>query len=778
MTAPSILELRRSYWWADRYINSLYISEYHSRTPLYSKIWVYPYIVTHPAGAGVLYEFTACVTPSVFHPFSTEHKTWSYVHNTTRDYSLISLIGFEDTEPDWFVCQYDGTLCPNPVGLPFPHYNSDCDDPLMIVEYTRNRVKNGFFEFRQYASVPSGCGWATTVYDYPAFWDVNIVADAGKKAPCVSLAPGYNSRYAVEVLIHEGGMAELSQSGIEVLPDTEYVASLYLLGHVERATHFFRVELYDAAGNLVGSPQVILPEGSYLEWEDFELRFRTTQDTVYARIVIAVDARGTDAYFVCWFDTVWLSECPVNLYPNYRLSVQIEDYQGPFESDIYCQGVKLFGSVSTNNIPRNVAEILLPLDGVPAFRSAIRHSVTSGAYYYKHTSMSSDWNTRAADLESFRDDYGFTYDYYHPLYRESDSYPDDFMFSEECFHDCEVWFLLQPPHSEAVRQATFYPYWSKVCICKSASILGLSIKNPYFVSLLAIHLVNKYRDPFMQVSLSGFMSEPALVSAYSLLFEGVGVVPPLSSWIDPDKGWNRGDSVYSIYAAACAMAAFAELGYGFQGEMEAAGYSSEAALARDYADRIALTLLKNQWGAHEQNGGIVWKPGYDFHEDFEEVYLPECTGGFNVLTVYKNGVPYATSRKDWVTQFSDIFNMPPETVGMIPVNLETTMVCTRALQIYEWYKYKGGKGVFPKLLLPADIDGDGWISELDVGLIEVNLENGYYHPLFDINVDGVIDVADLNIVKSFVGRGVPRQGIMWRPKSAKTSVTVEQTIIV
>jgi len=97
-----------------------------------------------------------------------------------------------------------------------------------------------------------------------------------------------------------------------------------------------------------------------------------------------------------------------------------------------------------------------------------------------------------------------------------------------------------------------------------------------------------------------------------------------------------------------------------------------------------------------------------------------------------------------------MFNMPPEFPTLIPTNAEATLVCTRALMIYEAYKFRGLKGPIPRLLIVGDINFDGVVHLEDISM----LTRGYgaivgdpeYSPKIDLNGDGVVDSTDLGIL--------------------------------
>jgi hypothetical protein len=704
--------------------------------------------MTHPIGCAVMKDFTECVRAVDWHAFSAIHNTWDYVHNTTKDYSIIARIGFEDTEPDAIVVNPSGGKFSQPWGDPWPISNQDCNEPTIIVEYTRNRLKNGFFIFRQYLD-------ADPANDLPSHWTLRA------KPPNYAVGLTSNSYKGPWTLYVKSNGAKgtlwFSQT-CEVLPDTEYVLSWYFRG---------TVPLWEAVNVavIIGTFEkwFYLDPGEYQDWTNFELRFRTPTTATSATICFFVI--GSEQTFEALFDAFWLSECPVTFTPHYRLTAQLEDYKGERQADIYFNGNLIWQNVSAANVPHDIFETNVSLDGIPAFRSAIRHSVQNNVFYYRYSSMHPDWQNRANMLQAWRDRYGFTTDIYHVLWRESDNYPDDYMVSWESVHDCDAWFT-QP------RTRTFYPYHSKMCLCRAASnspTCGYFLAG-WFRAITGMHVLNKYGDPYKTINIPG-----------TTCAEGISYKAALDAFtrVIPKLTWNKGLNVnypaspplYPPYANAICLAFLAELGYGFQDVLEAHGDGAKAEEARKWADNLASTVLKQQWGYPFEAS----KPGFYKHESYGDVNIPEFTGGFCTLIVYKDDEPLATSREEWFAKLVDMYNMPMETPGMIPVNQESTFCSLRGLQIYEWYKFKGGKGAFPKLLMPADVDGDGWVSDLDVAKVQFCISNGFYDPLCDINIDGVIDEKDLNLVKANLGRGEPRLGAMWTP-ALSSSVPVKVSV--
>jgi hypothetical protein len=777
--APSLAELRRSYWWACRYLDSLYrdgtMREYHTRTPFTQIAWKkigeiwYPLMFPHPAGYGIPRGFTECIPPPIGIPmqwwaFSKFHNEWSYVHNTTRDYTIIARLGFEDMEPDKYICSPAGSICYNPLGdSNIPLWEPDHDEPKLIVEYTRNRLKNGFFNFRHYYN-------DSPEKDLPTHWGVGYTpTGAWPENTSMGLSTdSYLGPYSLFVW-YKGvkepfiRTVDIHQVVDDVLPDTEYVLSMYFKGKVNYNSVVLSASFYDRDYNYISRVAKMLDYGEYNDWQDCELRFRTPNNAYRIEVELTVWEYSEPWPYsetTIYFDAFWLSECPVNLNPYYRLMAQVESYGGERKVDIWesITDTRIWTGISSGNIPRSIFEKQISLDGVPAFRSAIRHSVQNCVFYYKYSSMHPEWQKRAEALQAFRDKYGYTTDIYHVLWRETDNYPDDFMYRWDSVHDCDAWY------NEPVTR-TFYPYWSKMCQCRGLSnspTCGYRLAL-WFGAIEGMHVLNKYGDAYKEIN---FLPYPVGPCETGVVYNPRWIAKGMIDCLTPNKGynvnWPSQPEIYAPYANGVILAFLSELGYGFREQLEAHGEGDLAEKFRWWTDNLASTLIGQQW-----LGGEGEPPGLYRHEDFGEVNIPEFAGGFCVLVVYKHvdyvPVSYATSRKEWFTIFADFFGMPTETPGIVACNQEATFCCLRGLQIYEWYKFKGGKGAFPKLLMPADVDGDGWVSELDLAKVQLCKDHGFYDPLCDINMDGVVDDKDVNLVKANLGRGTPRRGVIWTP---------------
>jgi hypothetical protein len=377
-----------------------------------------------------------------------------------------------------------------------------------------------------------------------------------------------------------------------------------------------------------------------------------------------------------------------------------------------------------------------------------------------------DWKERAKRIFNYLDEWGYWYNWYAPLYRYSDKegngiadYPDDFWVHPNAMLDCDTW-------SKEWVSTYRYPYWSKACSCRSLYFARVVVPEwPAWLGVRAIHLMNKYNDPFHpedfiknQVTGKGFTAVDWLVNGGKILTSvGYVTVNPLINCYKPGFGvhhqrWT--DAVMPV-CTACALAAFAELGYGFNYNDPITLKDGTVTNAKAIADDLAEILVKSQWGYPFTPG----EEGKANTEYYGVVNRPDQTGGWSQYFIYQDGVVTNTYKTDWVEETTDmLIGMPPEMMLDSWVGLEPTAQCVRALQIYEYYKYKGGagKGRFPPLLVAEDVNGDGIIDIFDVVLLcgAYGAAEGSpdYNPLCDVNGDGKIDIFDAVLLIGAYGR--------------------------
>ena len=368
MSTPSILDVRRSYWWASRYLESLYreveidgqvlgvIPEYHARFPLtqvVKKIGTTCQFI-HPVGLGMFRALAECVPGVVdWFDFSRYHDVWDHVHNVTRDYSVIVRLGFEETEPAGYAINFHGIT--NPCGdiEAWQNFKS----PIIRAEYTRNRLRNGSFEFFHYVFDQEGIRRVA-----PKFWNLARTPQLEHLFGLYEDETSYRGRY---LLIESN---EIWQD-VPVLPGIEYVLSWYYRGNFPEKNLGVYVKYYDANNNYINC-EVAWPPPSK-EWKYYEIRFRPPMECSYVTVYFVVGSYATS------IDEVWLSECPVNLNPYYRFTAQID--VNPYVAvpgvavpgvevspdrliDIYFNGQLIWEKISQSNVPLDVFEADIPLD--------------------------------------------------------------------------------------------------------------------------------------------------------------------------------------------------------------------------------------------------------------------------------------------------------------------------------------------------------------------------------------------------------------------------------
>jgi hypothetical protein len=203
--------------------------------------------------------------------------------------------------------------------------------------------------------------------------------------------------------------------------------------------------------------------------------------------------------------------------------------------------------------------------------------------------------------------------------------------------------------------------------------------------------------------------------------------------------------IYTATNQALCLAVLSELGYGY-------GYST----ARTYADQLATIICDIQWGNPDSTG----KPKHwGLSEQWGWVNRPDCTGGFIICYGHGSGY-YATQNQYWIDMLADSFyGMPKETYSFLPVNQESQL-CVRALEIYDWYKFKKNgatnSGRFPRLTISEDINGDGKVDTLDLALVSKAYGSvpgdSNWNPLCDIDLNKVINILDQSKVNQHYGR--------------------------
>jgi len=386
----------------------------------------------------------------------------------------------------------------------------------------------------------------------------------------------------------------------------------------------------------------------------------------------------------------------------------------------------------------------------PSIRYNNRITNYVGAMHYWFSSSHPEWKDRALRLFNYLDEWGFYYHYYAPLYRYSDDWPDDFFWHPNVALDCDTW--------SAEWVATYrYPYWSKICICRSLYLWYSLVapKWPMWKAMRAMHLINKYKslDAPEQSGLINRRTGKGM-TAREWIFNGGDIDVGGGQVITVTPLLDNYKSGFGVFAPDFPDAVMPICTAGLLAVASEAGYGFGVDELKPIADDCAEILIKSQWG-YPFNPG---EEGKARTKDYGIINRPDQTGGWAQYFEYdEHGNVVQTWQVGWLEQtITTLAGMPEDIAIDSWIGLEPTAHIVRALQIYEWYKFKGGTGVFPRLLIPEDINGDGVVDITDVSIMAAKwgAEEGdaNYDSLCDLNNDGVIDVSDLSAIGLHWGR--------------------------
>jgi hypothetical protein len=322
--------------------------------------------------------------------------------------------------------------------------------------------------------------------------------------------------------------------------------------------------------------------------------------------------------------------------------IQFVKYGGVSRSDVYLGDEVIFSNVGSDTPSKTYTETTYGWTR-PAHRYTVRHAAQLCEKIFYVFGIHND----GVKLRSLRDDFGFTYDIYDPLFKKSVEYDVFYFYTDQAYRDCDVYTRLPRglyPHR--------YPYWSKVCLNRRLYI-ELSKNDPLIRGLISIHVLNKGLGPDWK----NWSARAYARWLESACWNGYGIAHPL----------NR------AHASCVRTAVFLAL-------ETLLGYKYGDATSRAWADRCASIAQQVQWGVHPF-------PRYcGAYADLGTICRPQYQGSFFINWVpssplYK--VPVATS---WI-DYLDFLGLPPEEPGVIPSNTESTAVMLQALRIYLYYKY-------------------------------------------------------------------------------------------
>lgn len=296
----------------------------------------------------------------------------------------------------------------------------------------------------------------------------------------------------------------------------------------------------------------------------------------------------------------------------------------------------------------------------PANRFTIRHATKLGTYFY-------DYYTdpyKVQQLNATVNVYGFNTvpDIYAPLFGKGTSAADNFMFTNDAYHDCD---LVRNGMDSTITFGYMphrYPYESKACISR-LTYINLSKVDYLATGLQALHILNKYHDPDHQYS------DP----------RQYGNTTPrlIARWLETK--WNGYGIPAYLKDAEFASSLRTNVFVALEAKL---GYEYNDLTSRYYADMGIEILLDTQVGIGYnetiQVGEISTAEGYFFR--------PNQTGS-QLLSWYRDDGSgeyyYVLSPKTFLTELVDLLGMPNETLDVLVSNAETTMSYWAALNTYE-----------------------------------------------------------------------------------------------
>jgi len=349
-----------------------------------------------------------------------------------------------------------------------------------------------------------------------------------------------------------------------------------------------------------------------------------------------------------------------------KIIVSIRDYDGDHTVDVLWENEGLWWNVNKYGLEDNVGNQLdypqtwtiETYGSIKAFRYTSRHGSQVGSNLYKVWGYSSKYT----NLDNLLNDYEFTVDIYDPLWKMSNAYSDNFLFSYDAYHDCDVYYDL--PRSTTSYYGDFiYPYKSKVMINRDLYIAE-SIYDPLLKCLWVVHMLNKY-------------GEPDTVYFYAPDFE----ISPRQMMRHVEQDYWDGHGIvygYEQYVTV-RLAVFLEA-------ETILGYKFDDTTSKNMANE-AIEVL------HQLH--VSYYTGEFESEDYGVTVRRPHRGGFLVAytigSSYAYAIPKRSTLMEWVFDlYKAIFgweDMPPETKGLIPTNIETTIVSQQAIRVFLHYYY-------------------------------------------------------------------------------------------
>ena len=288
-------------------------------------------------------------------------------------------------------------------------------------------------------------------------------------------------------------------------------------------------------------------------------------------------------------------------------------------------------------------------------RFTIRHA-TQEAYMYWSTY--GDDPKRAAALASFleRNRYTPGYDMRAPLFGTSGELPDDLPFRADAYPDCD----------HVAESSEFaYAYRSKVCLFRD-TYLNVGARDPFLQAWQALTTLQKYKDPDRKLPNGGWWLQGETPAEIAHHLQGQ---------------WNRtGYGIPKCTPFSCnEMSGIRTSVFGaLQAEL---GYRYGNASSRKFADAAAKMVVTAQVGT---DGKIRMADGTYYRPSQIGAYLAAWDTAdtrFIVPSAPKlvAGIAYFVTGEEPI---------PPEYLGIVPSNSETSFDALGFLHLYRCEKYK------------------------------------------------------------------------------------------
>jgi len=369
---------------------------------------------------------------------------------------------------------------------------------------------------------------------------------------------------------------------------------------------------------------------------------------------------------------LWVDRYYYTSSPYCKLIVSARSYSGEHTVDILFEGETLWFDANKYGLKIDREGAVLsypqswsvsPIGTFKSFRYTCRHGSQLGGNTYKV------WGdtTKYQQLDNLLNDYGFTVDIYDPLWKMSNSYTDDnFMFTKEAYHDCDVYGNL-PRSTTSLYADLIYPYKSRVMIDRDIYITE-STHDPLLMCIWVIHLLSKYGQP-------DTLYYYPIPSTPPLYYTPRGVMRQVESTYWDNNGIKYMADFYSTNRLAVFLVAETLLGYKF-------GDATSKAKAQRAVE--VLHTLHTSFGAGEFES-----------KDYGVCIRRQHRGGFLVAYTIGTSYPFAEPKLSALAQWAfDIIkvilgwtDMPPETKGLVPTNQETTMTSIQAIRVFLHYHY-------------------------------------------------------------------------------------------